>query len=73
MIKDREYKKWLDKFSNRHNADFDGFERYSLTWNQITEIIDEERQAWEENLTKHNNDLTKIPIGEDKNDKPSKR
>lgn len=43
-IKDKEYKKWLDDYSNRHNADFNGMERYSLTWTQIREIIEEEKE-----------------------------
>ena len=43
---ERKYKEWLDKCSNRHNPDFDGREKYSLTWVQIGEIIDEhETQA----------------------------
>lgn len=41
-VEDKEYKKWLDDYSNRHNKDFNGLERYSLTWVQIRKIIDEE-------------------------------
>lgn len=42
-MEERQYKKWLGEYSNRHNKNFDGLERYSLTWQQIREIINEER------------------------------
>lgn len=41
-IKDRDYKQWLDQYSNRHNKDFNGQERFNLTWVQIRNIIQEE-------------------------------
>ena len=44
-MEDKKYKEWLIEYSNRLSKDFDGFERYSLTWTQIREIIDEETQA----------------------------
>ena len=39
---DKKYKQWLDDYSNRHHPDFDGKERFSLTWAQLRGIINEE-------------------------------
>lgn len=41
----KRYKEWLDDYSNRNNKDFDGFEKYTLTWAQIREIIEEEKHS----------------------------
>lgn len=49
-MEDKKYKKWLDDCSNRHHPDFDGRERFSLTYNQIREIIDEELLSANERL-----------------------
>lgn len=69
LIKEREYKKWLDKTSNRHNPNFDGLEKFLLTWSQIREIISEEKRILLERVEEffvynnfHKNTIKKIII-----------
>ncbi len=55
-MEDKEYKKWLQNYSE---VDATGLQRYLLTWNQIREIINEEKRFFAEQIKKEF-DWTKV-------------